>query len=781
MGPSLPPQPLREGLIALGWRRAVICAAAVTACMLTGCHAEHTPPINSVTKASRVANLHAFARLYGVLRWFHPSDAASVVDWDQFAVHGVRRVMNANDDNTLSAALRELAAAIAPTVQIVRAGEHFRDEPPVPRISGDEAVFVSWEHEGYGDSTLPGTFTSKRRHREQIVPAPGVLYAILSQSIDAKQFRGTQLRLRAQVLTANHGLGRIWLRVDRGEERGFFDNMNDRPVTSATWVPAEIIGTVDKDATRIVFGTVMSLGGTVWYDDIELSAKGPNGEWRAIDIKNGGFESKDLWATWNPGTGRGTGSLEGWNVVLDHTNFASGHSALRVSAATKVVTKELFSDSPNDAETYDVSLARGLRARVPISLYSVHQHTRGDDPIVARQAAAQFSESQPDSFDVNWGLADVIIAWNALQHFWPYWDTAQIDWNAKLDAELLNALSDHNVNDHILTLRRLITGTPDSHAEVKCPGETPQAPPPLAAEVIEGQVVVVAAADAALQPGDVIVLANGHSALSDVKAEELLQSGSPQWKRVRASARFGIGPMGSSLVLDIRRGSDITFKVAVPRNRREGHPSLYKLKPIEQIEGGVYYVDLRRASLNEINSAIELLSKARGVIFDLRGYPNNNHDVLSYLLNSPVDIDEGMAIPRIIRPDHIPSSSSSWRIESTILTPRQPHISGKVAFLTDATAYSYAETVMRLVEHYHLGAIVGAATAGTNGNTAEITTATGCRVSFTGLRVTKIDGSRNHLIGIQPTIPVSKTIAGVVEGRDEVLEKALAYIHGDLR
>jgi len=43
------------------------------------------------------------------------------------------------------------------------------------------------------------------------------------------------------------------------------------------------------------------------------------------------------------------------------------------------------------------------------------------------------------------------------------------------------------------------------------------------------------------------------------------------------------------------------------------------------------------------------------------------------------------------------------------------------------------------------------------------------------------DGSRNHLIGIQSTIQALKTITGVAEGRDEVLEKALAYIHGDLR
>jgi C-terminal processing protease CtpA/Prc len=47
---------------------------------------------------------------------------------------------------------------------------------------------------------------------------------------------------------------------------------------------------------------------------------------------------------------------------------------------------------------------------------------------------------------------------------------------------------------------------------------------------------------------------------------------------------------------------------------------------------------------------------------------------------------------------------------------------------------------------------------------------------FTGMRVVKSDGSRFHLIGIQPTIPVTPTIAGLAAGRDEVLEAALAYV-----
>ena len=47
------------------------------------------------------------------------------------------------------------------------------------------------------------------------------------------------------------------------------------------------------------------------------------------------------------------------------------------------------------------------------------------------------------------------------------------------------------------------------------------------------------------------------------------------------------------------------------------------------------------------------------------------------------------------------------------------------------------------------------------------------RIFWTGMRVVKHDGSRHRLVGIQPTVPMTRTIPGVREGRDELLEKAL--------
>ena len=39
-----------------------------------------------------IENVAAFARLYGVVRFFYPSDAAATADWNHLAIDGVARV-----------------------------------------------------------------------------------------------------------------------------------------------------------------------------------------------------------------------------------------------------------------------------------------------------------------------------------------------------------------------------------------------------------------------------------------------------------------------------------------------------------------------------------------------------------------------------------------------------------------------------------------------------------------------------------------------------------------
>ena len=86
----------------------------------------------------------------------------------------------------------------------------------------------------------------------------------LMQSFDATLWRGKRVRYRAAVKVAEReadGRAQLWLRVDRPgagntPRPGFFDNMDDRPITSGDWKSYEIVGDIDTDAQMIVLGTL---------------------------------------------------------------------------------------------------------------------------------------------------------------------------------------------------------------------------------------------------------------------------------------------------------------------------------------------------------------------------------------------------------------------------------------------------------------------------------------------------------------------------------------------
>jgi C-terminal processing protease CtpA/Prc len=133
-----------------------------------------------------------------------------------------------------------------------------------------------------------------------------------------------------------------------------------------------------------------------------------------------------------------------------------------------------------------------------------------------------------------------------------------------------------------------------------------------------------------------------------------------------------------------------------------------------------------------------------------------------------------MQVPQVVYPDR--ERLFGWARSGWHLKPKEPHIRGNVVFLTRGGVISYAESFLSFVEGYHLAEIVGEPTAGTNGNVNMLGLPGKYVIPFTGMKVVKHDGSQHQLIGIQPTIPLQRTLQAVEQGRDEYIEKALAVI-----
>jgi hypothetical protein len=572
-----------------------------------------------------VDNLRAFAKLYGYVRWFHPSDQAAALDWEAFAAYGAGRVRDAVDADELRRTLGDIFLPVAPTVRIYTSQEI---PPPLPEelapADSDRMEVVAWQHMGVGLGNPDDIYRSVRTNR---VPPDG-------------------------------GGG----------------------------------------------------GGVVLDDGVA------------------------------PGT--------------------------------------LFEGHPLPGDVVRKPLGQGLTAQVPLALYSRNGQTLGTPNVFDRQALeedlAAFDLAALTPGDEALRVADVIIAWNVFQHFYPYWDVVDADWDAVLTEGLDRAIADRDGAGLLATLRWMVSGLQDGHGFVSNPAFERVAFLPARVEWIEERVVVVATgAPDVIRVGDVVATVDGRPAAEVLREGADGYSGSPQWRMWRALGQFGAGPPESEARLELHRAGGTVS--ATVRRQAEQPPAEARPAVIEEMEPGLFYVDLDRMDIDAFQARAEELAGATGVVFDLRGYPNGNHLALTYLADDTLD-SAFWHVPRVTLPDH--DGELTYRESRWTLPPSLPRFRGSIVFITDGRAISYAESVMGIVEHYRLGDIVGQPTAGANGNVNPLLLPGGYRISWTGMRVIKHDGSQHHLVGIQPTVPVTRTLEGVRAGRDELLERALELARG---
>ncbi len=87
------------------------------------------------------------------------------------------------------------------------------------------------------------------------------------------------------------GWAGLWARVDtNNEERGFFDNMGNRPVKNPIWNEYTVEGTFGKNADRLVFGGITSNDGEFYFDNLTLAIENDQGKMENVSLGNSSFE-----------------------------------------------------------------------------------------------------------------------------------------------------------------------------------------------------------------------------------------------------------------------------------------------------------------------------------------------------------------------------------------------------------------------------------------------------------------------------------------------------------
>lgn len=443
---------------------------------------------------------------------------------------------------------------------------------------------------------------------------------------------------------------------------------------------------------------------------------------------------------------------------------------------------------PKAGEYYTCNLNESVSASFPLALFQKDNKTFPPADKDKFNSFINLLNEFQDIYDitkpeVRFGY--VAVTWNIFQHFYPYFDVVVTNWNQTLQEALTKSINDSNETMFTATLKKILIDLHDGHAYLDGKESEDIYAPPFDWELLENKLVITEIYDSTLNIsiGDVIDEIDEIPSITAIENTEKNISGATTgWMRIKVNSRFYnsstyrvlLGKKNTLVKLKIKDSKNRVRDIELNRSSMlNSGNEIARPVSFSEIKKGIVYVNLSISNMEDINRNMHKLESAKGIIFDLRGYPKGNHEIIQHLIDTNVT-SAIWCIPVTVFPDRknvqfdLPGR---WD-----MPPLKPRLKAKIVFLINAKAISYSESFMGIIEAYKIADIVGEPTAGTNGNMNAFTFPNGYSLRFTGMKVLKHDGSQHHGIGILPTIWVSPTIKGFLEGKDEQLEKAIEIL-----
>ena len=99
-----------------------------------------------------------------------------------------------------------------------------------------------------------------------------------------------------------------------------------------------------------------------------------------------------------------------------------------------------------------------------------------------------------------------------------------------------------------------------------------------------------------------------------------------------------------------------------------------------------------------------------------------------------------------------------------------------VVLLIDEQTFSHPEWVVMSFRTAPNVTVIGPFSMGSNGDITTLPLPGGIDIWFTSLGVYTPEGGQTHRIGLAPDIRVDRTVQGIAEGRDEIMEAAIKFL-----
>lgn len=384
----------------------------------------------------------------------------------------------------------------------------------------------------------------------------------------------------------------------------------------------------------------------------------------------------------------------------------------------------------------------------------------------------------------------VIRAWNVIHYFYPYLHLIE-DWDAVLPEFLAKMEQTKTFRDYALTLTEMMTHVADGHTGLWGHPDVEQpfgdAGLPIHLRWTEGAPVVWRTSDevrqAGIEVGDALLEVDGETvAARSERIGRYLTASTEPALRNRIAGRLLFGAAGSTAKLKVQKLDGSVREVSLVRDPRKTLPPQEKGEVVRILPGNLGYVNLIHLTRAEVDGMFDKLADTRAIIFDMRGYPQGTAWPIAPRINTR-NAKIGARFRRSqVSAFSVEEAESGFHFSQPLpdLPEGEVKYTGPTVMLIDDRAVSQSEHSGLFYEAANGTKFIGTATAGANGDVTRFPVPGGIWIGFTGHDVRHADGRQLQRIGLVPDVEVAPTRAGLKAGRDEVLERAVAYLEETL-
>lgn len=398
------------------------------------------------------------------------------------------------------------------------------------------------------------------------------------------------------------------------------------------------------------------------------------------------------------------------------------------------------------------------------------------------------NETEPniDYEDVNFRLVGLFRLWNVLEYFYPYLHLTDSNWNSVLleAIPMMLKATDQKSYEEVISYVAMKLQDPHTQLKATTKGKELQYTPidgmyylPVSVTNMNGALVITGAAEnCPLQQGDLLLSINGMSINELAARKEKYYSLSREEYLLTGVCRAILNSTRKKIDVVVQRNQNV---LSVSVEGAAHYISDFKnkannLPPYQIVDGNIGILNLGVVQTeDELLDVMKALKNTDALIVDLRQYPS----VMGIYFFIPFFYKPSIVVskPASASPGTYYKQTVLCGYDSSLLSYSSDYYpyENPVVVLINQDTISRGEYLTTILKESDNVTIIGEPSAGTDGNVAFLPIPGEIQLQFTSFGIYTIDGRQTQRVGIQPDIYVHRSIDGIKNGQDELIEFAL--------